>query len=1203
MIRIKYIPNILSKDGRVTKELEFSRGRSVAVYIDEAGFDIRGSKIIVSGKATDNLDVTLNNEDEIIVTPDVRFTAVAAFFTWVGAGSLWWGIIKTAIIVASVVAGIYSMVSKPRKPTFNSSGVGIDESSPTYGWDGIQTTQEIGTPIPVVYGEHKAGGNIINTFIRTDGDKNYLNVLLGLSEGEIESIEDVKINDNPASNYDNVTVYKRFGTNLQSVIPNFEDAHNLYNVNVQLTQNNPHTYTTVDNDVEAFEIHLQFPGGIFLQESDGAIKSWSVTYKVEYKLHSESEWIDLGETTVSEKSRSVVRRVYRKAGLAPGQYDIRVTRTSEDSGMDPLRQGDLTWVQLDEIKTDDHAYPNTALLGIEALADDQLSGSMPNFSCVIRGRKVKVPDVLNAGVPVDWEDYYWNSENSEYRLLSDDTPLTWDGSTYVDKWSANPIWCMKDLLTNKRYGLGEFIDTSLLDEALFLEMSRYCEEKVPDGEGGYEKRFRLDVVIDSSAKALDIISQLSASFRGLPFYSEGAVKLRIDKLEEPAQLFTMGNIIKDSFNQSWKSIKEVPNILEVQYLDRDKDYKQEVIAYVDEEALANGEPMRKKQVRIFTTRISQAIREARYALKLAKYINKVISFKAGIDAIACQAGDVISVSHDVPQWGFSGRVIGGSTLTKVVIDQDLIIEDGKTYKIMVQFSDDAIEERVVTNSAGVTNEITIDAAFSQVPSSYDKYAFGESNKVKKDFRIISMVKNDKSEVEIQAVEHNANVYDDSDITIPTDNFSSLDLTIPNVTDLKLTERLIKLLDGTIENCIDVWFDIPKQDNFVRRFSKAKIYLSDDNSTWSLRGETTDKAFHIIGDIVDGVTYYVKVVSVTEDNEEGSSLDSPTDQITIVGKSAPPSDVTSFLVNQNRDRLYFGWTEIEDVDTWGYEIRWGTDWDSGIVEATVQGDHYLTTNLRKGTAQKYWIKAIDTSGNYSLNAKEAVVTIDEIPFRNIIEEFFEEPLWSGDKVNTEKDGDNLKISDGELEGTYTTPIRDVGYVATFYVGIEVIVSINQGLAFDDDPVMKFNSDPSMRFTGTEVPGAATFKIRTSEDNVVWTDWLDYQAGDYKCRFFQIKMTLKRSSVGVNLICSTLDYYADLPDVDEYGGDVVAVAEDGKGVTFEKTFREEPVVNVNVTSGDGIYSRFTEKDTLGFTVKLYDASGVAKAGDFEFHAHGV
>ena len=448
------------------------------------------------------------------------------------------------------------------------------------------------------------------------------------------------------------------------------------------------------------------------------------------------------------------------------------------------------------------------------------------------------------------------------------------------------------------------------------------------------------------------------------------------------------------------------------------------------------------------------------------------------------------------------------------------------------------------------------------------------------------------------------MYDDSEITLPTSNFSSLSREIPNVENLALTERLIKWPDGTIENAIDVWFDKPEPKGYeIKRFAKAKVYISDDNIHWNQRGETTGIHFPITGDIVDGITYYVKVVTVADDGSEGNFDTAPLDQITIIGKSAVPSDVETFLVNQNRDRMYFGWQEIGDVDVWGYEIRWGEDWDSGIMVAFVQGNHYLTTNFRTGESQKYWIKAMDTSGNYSENAKDAVITVDSIPFRNIITEYSEEPVWAGSKVNTEVDVDVLKISAGFMEGTYATPVRDVGYVATFYLGIEVTVSINQGLAFNDDPAFKFNTDPAMRFTGATAPGAASFEIKTSIDNIVWSEWKEYQAGDYKCRYFQIRMTLKRQSVSVDLICSKFGYYSDLPDVDEYGTDEVTVAVDGKDVVFGKMFHEEPVVNVSILSGDGIYYQFPAKDTTGFTVKLFDAQGAAKTGQFEYHAHGV
>ena len=179
-------------------------------------------------------------------------------------------------------------------------------------------------------------------------------------------------------------------------------------------------------------------------------------------------------------------------------------------------------------------------------------------------------------------------------------------------------------------------------------MSQYCEERVPDGQGGYEKRFRMDVVIDSNNKALDVLIQLCATFNAMPVYSAGGLAFKIDRPTTPTQLFGMGSIVKDSFAQSWKTLKEVPNVIEVQFTDKEKNYQQETIAYIDEELLSSGEPMRKSQIRLFTTRASYAIRAARYALKVARYINRSVTFKAGIDAVACQAGDVISISHDVP---------------------------------------------------------------------------------------------------------------------------------------------------------------------------------------------------------------------------------------------------------------------------------------------------------------------------------------------------------------------------------------------------------------------------------------------------------------------------------------------------------------------------------------------------------------------------
>jgi hypothetical protein len=239
----------------------------------------------------------------------------------------------------------------------------------------------------------------------------------------------------------------------------------------------------------------------------------------------------------------------------------------------------------------------------------------------------------------------------------------------------------------------------------------------------------------------------------------------------------------------------------------------------------------------------------------------------------------------------------------------------------------------------------------------------------------------------------------------------------------------------------------------------------------------------------------------------------------------------------------------------------------------------------------------------MNAKESVVTITEIPFRNMVAEFQEQPLWEGDKVNVEKNAESIVITVGSMSGTYTTPVRDFGYVASVYIGIDVVVATSLGRRFNSDGVTKFNDSLTYRFTGQETLRATSFRIRTSEDNITWRDWETYQPGDYYCRYFQIELTLYRENLGDEITCSTFEYFGDLPDVDDSGNDTVVSAADGKEVFFIKTYHEEPSVHIEIRSGNGIYSKFVDKSTTGFKVKLYDAQGVAQAGMFDWHSHGI
>lgn len=978
MIKVTYLRIIVDERSFEHKDIMFESHLSVLDYIKQSGFEYDEHVVVLSGKKITDLNLIPQDGDQIIVHPDVEWQALAFIGSAIWAAAVAHPFITAATILA-IGYSVYSAVTykSPALPNFGTDGNGLDENSQTYSWEGIQTTQDVGTAIPVVYGEHRVGGNIINTYIQNDGDNNFLNILLALCEGEIESIADVMINDQPSANFDGITVYAdRLGTNTDSIIPNFEDLFDNFSINQPLDAlNDSYIYTTSQSDVEGFEVQMSFPAGVYSQiQQSGSIESWNVSFKVEHKLHTDSTWINDGTIDVAVKQRTDIKRYFRKTGLTPGQYDIRVTRVS--AAGDFYHVGNMIFSYTVEIRTQDLSYPNVAKLGLRALATNQLSGSMPNITCLVKGKNVLVPRIQFSGVNVPYDDYYWDVTTSKWRKW-DNTELSWDGTTYVEMYSANPVWCLKDLLTNDRYGLGQYINTSFISSADWLLLAKYCDEKVSDGDGGYEKRFRMDVVIDSSSRAVDILNQLVAVFRGILFFSENSFKLVIDKLDTPVQLFSMGNIVEGTFNQTFKPLKETANVVQVQFLDKDKNYKQETVSVIDEAAIASGQPIRKKEIKIFCTRVSQALREGKYQLLVSKYINRSIEFRAGVDAIACQVGDIISVSHDVTQWGYSGRVKAGGSATSINLDRTVTIEVGKTYKLQVRLPNDQVEEKTVTNSPGDTSTITVNSTFSQIPQEYDIYAFGETGKNVKNFRVMGIKRANDLECDITAIEYNENMYDTDTIVLPVSNASSLSTDIQPVQNLSITEGVVTLSDGTIKNQIEVWFNKPDDSGraFEYRFAAAKIYLSDDNQdSWKLIGQANGGYFIYEADLVKGKTYYIRVTTVAYNGMESNFASAPTDSITITAKDVGPDPVTNFNYTWG-DLLQLVWSPNDEPDLGGYEIRdnnvnWGTDDSHLIYRGSANKKTLQPVGRSMGT---FYIRAYNTSGLYSASSNSITPT--------------------------------------------------------------------------------------------------------------------------------------------------------------------------------------------------------------------------------------
>lgn len=1214
---VKYIPNILSEEGREIKRIPYSR--TVGECLTSSGFDCTGCKIIVSGKCVKDNSQKIKFGEEIIITPDVE-GPLMPLIAWVVDAVVAFAVAHpfiTAGLVLSTAYSVYSILQRPQIPSFGGSGGGMDEGSPTYNWNGMSTTQDVGVPKPVIYGEHAVPGNVINEYISTDGDKNYLNVLLSLCEGEIDSINDIRVNDQPVANFPGILTYERFGTTDQSIIPSFGELHNVYSVGVNLIQSSPHIYTTINSDVEVFEIKFTLPAGLYIVADTGATQSWFVTYQVEYKLTTDGSWTDLGTTTIDAKSRTSLTRIFRKEGLASGKYDIRVTRTSADSAS-AQQVGSLTFSSVDEIQTEALRYPYLALLGIRALATNQLQGSIPSFRATVKGRLVSIPEIKNGANVVDWDDYYWNPTASEYRLISDETPLTWDGTSYIDAYSANPIWCIKDLQTNTRYGLGDFIDLSTLDADILLEESRHCEEKVLDGSGGYEKRYRLDVVLDTQTKAIDLLSQMASTFRGGVFFGQSSVNIKIDKQNTglPSQIFTMGNIVKNHYQLAYGSRREVYNVINAQFVDKDKDYKFNSCIVEDGASLIAGDGRNEKNIRMHTTRMSYALREARYALKVSRNISKTVTLRASTDAIIIQPYDKIAVSHDLPQIGFSGRVKSGTPNT-ITLDRDVTIEIAKSYTITVQHEDDTVETLTIANSPETTDVLTISGTFATTPQNYDKYIFGEINVSYKEYRVLNISRFNKLECNINAIEYKDEVYDDTTVTIPEDNYSALSVELQDVLNLSTSEMIVKLNDGTLLNTIEVWFNKPDQLDFrLNVYDKADIYLSDnDGDSWALRGSTKGDSFVIYDNIETGTTYKIAVVSVNTDGTANDVDSSPQSSITILGKQAPPSDVENYDISQQGDQLHFSWDAIPDGDLARYEIRKGADWNTATLIAEKVDITEFDFPIGSVGNETYLIRAVDTSGNLSLNTSSDTINVTPPPEMNFSVLF--DP-WSKSReyklIDVSRIQTNLYDSDYardsfQLDTSETW--QDKEDEAKSWEQMITDGEFVEGQTVSSGSIEQQESDPLDLGTQFEFNivvdadtknvsgGTLTVQIKTSEDGTTWTVFANVNAStNYRARYVCFKYLLATSDTdhNINFYGATIFVNAANVKVD-FGRDLL-IAVGGTTILFRDDFTAEPrITGLNVSNGILGLIQVTSKSQTQMVIKVYDPVAEAYIGTAE------
>ena len=220
----------------------------------------------------------------------------------------------------------------------------------------------------------------------------------------------------------------------------------------------------------------------------------------------------------------------------------------------------------------------------------------------------------------------------------------WDGCFKARKaWTNNPAWCFYDIITNNRYGLGEYIDAQYVDKWTLYEIAKYCDTLVSDGKGGLEPRFTLNHIITSREEAYKVVNDLASAFRSLVYYAFGNIYVSQDRPKDPIYQFTTSNVVDGLFNYSSSAKKARHTVAIVRYNDKNNLYKP-AISYTEDQAGIQRYGIRE----IETTAIGcssegQAKRFGEWILRSEILETESVTFTAGQEAMYVRPGDVVSV--------------------------------------------------------------------------------------------------------------------------------------------------------------------------------------------------------------------------------------------------------------------------------------------------------------------------------------------------------------------------------------------------------------------------------------------------------------------------------------------------------------------------------------------------------------------------------
>ncbi|MBE0763719.1 host specificity protein J [Escherichia coli] len=559
----------------------------------------------------------------------------------------------------------------------------------------------------------------------------------GPVEGPVDGLKSVLLNSTPVldsegnTNIAGVTVVFRAGEQEQTPPEGFESSGSETVLGTEVKYDTPITRTITSANID----RLRFTFGVqALVETTSKGDRNPSEVRLLVQIQRNGGWVTEKDITIKGKTTSQYLASVVVDNLPQRPFNIRMRRMTPDSTTDQLQNKTL-WSSYTEIIDVKQCYPNTALVGVQ-VDSEQFGSQQVSRNYHLRGRILQVPS-------------NYNPQTRQYSGI-------WDG-TFKPAYSNNMAWCLWDMLTHPRYGMGKRLGAADVDKWALYVIGQNCDQSVPDGFGGTEPRITCNAYLTTQRKAWDVLSDFCSAMRCMPVWNGQTLTFVQDRPSDKVWTYNRSNVVMPDdgapFRYSFSALKDRHNAVEVNWIDPDNGWETATELVEDSQAIARyGRNVTKMDAFGCTSR-GQAHRAGLWLIKTELLETQTVDFSVGAEGLRHVPGDVIKICDD-DYAGIStgGRVLAVNSQTRTLtLDREITQpSSGTTLISLVDGSGNPVSVEVQSVTDGVKVKV------SRVPdgvAEYSVWGLKLPTLRQRLFRCVSIRENDDGTYAITAVQH------------------------------------------------------------------------------------------------------------------------------------------------------------------------------------------------------------------------------------------------------------------------------------------------------------------------------------------------------------------------------------------------------------------------------------------------------------------